>query len=126
MTQSFNVPDKISMDDLHSHLEHAVQEDEITETSSSIAEEAEYWVKTSCQSSDKPVLLHKLMAVDIIRHLFHYHQSIADTIQSEGDSDELAFANSWLQDAGKFQAILNILMTIECDPDDPALTVSNS
>ena len=124
MTQSFNVPDKISMDDLHSHLEHAVQEDEVTK-SSSIAEEAEYWVKTSCQSSDKPVLLHKLMAVDIIRHLFHYHQSIAESIQNEAESDELAIANSWLQDAGKFQAILNILMTIECDPDDPAFTAVN-
>ena len=30
---------------------------------------------------------------------------------------------AWLRDAGKFQAVLNILATISCGDDDPTCTV---
>ena len=39
------------------------------------------------------------------------------------EDGETMSAVAWLRDAGKFQAVLNILATISCGDDDPTCTV---
>ena len=51
----------------------------------------------------------------IIDRMIQFHERVAERVDEESDGP----AAAWLKDAGKFQAIMNILQTIECGPDDP-------
>ena len=120
MTQSFNIPDGISPDELQKHLKNALTEDNaITENQfDDIFDEAEDWIKRSASSSSDPLILHKLIMVGIIDRMIQFHENVAERMHEKGEGQGIA----WLKDAGKFQAIMNILQTIECGPNDPMCT----
>lgn len=122
MTQSFNIPDGISPDELQKHLQNAVTEDTdnaITEDQfDDLFDEAEYWLQRSASSSSEPLILHKLIMVGIIDRMIQFHENVAARMHEKGEGPGIA----WLKDAGKFQAIMNILQTIECGPNDPMCT----
>ena len=123
MTQSFNIPDSISPDALEEHLQNATTEDAadkvVTEDQfDDLFDAAEYWVQRASSSSGNPMVVHKLMIVAIVDRMIQFHERVAERINEEDDGP----AAAWLKDAGKFQAIMNILQTIECGPDDPICT----
>ena len=114
MTQSFNIPDSISPEALEEHLQNAIEENSV-ELPEDLFDQAEYWVQRASSSSDSPMIVHKLMMACIIDRMIQFHERVAERVDEEGDGP----AAAWLKDAGKFQAIMNILQTIECGPDDP-------
>lgn len=123
MTQSFNVPDGISMDDLSSHLKDAPNEadihDKCTCNHSTEADElidiAQEQLQLTGRMTDDPVALHKIMAVMIISKMIDFHMNVA---KNTSDMPEES-VHAWIRDAGKFQAIQNILTSISCGPNDP-------
>ena len=116
MTQSFNIPDSISSEALQEHLENAVVDEPIDDLPEDLFDAAEYWVQRASSSSDNPMIVHKLMIVAIVDRMIQFHERVAERIEEEDDGGH---PSAWLKDAGKFQAIMNILQTIECGPDDP-------
>ena len=120
MTQSFNIPDGISPDELQKHLKNALTEDNaITENQfDDIFDEAEDWIQRSATSSSDPLILHKLIMVGIVDRMIQFHENVAVRMHENGEG----LGIPWLKDAGKFQAIMNILQTIECGPNDPMCT----
>ena len=118
MTQSFNIPDSISPEALQEHLENAVVDEPIDDLPEDLFDAAEYWVQRASSSSDNPMIVHKLMIVAIVDRMIQFHERVAERMDEEGDGP----AGAWLKDAGKFQAIINILQTIDCGPDDPICT----
>lgn len=115
MTQSFNIPDSISPEALQEHLENAVVDEPINDLPEDLFDQAEHWVQQASSNSDSPMIVHKLMIVAIVDRMIQFHERVAERMDEEGDGP----AGAWLKDAGKFQAIMNILQTIECGPDDP-------
>ena len=109
MTQSFNIPDSISPEALEEHLKTAApDEHEAIDLPEDLFDQAEYWVARASSDSDNPMIVHKLMMVCIIDRMIQFHESVAERTHEE--------------EGGKFQAIMNILQTIECGPDDPMCT----
>lgn len=122
MTQSFNIPDGISSEELENHLKTAVpDEHETVDLSTDLFDQADYWITRAAKGSDNPLIVHKLMIVAIIDRMIQFHERVAERISQEGDET----GEAWLKDAGKFQAIMNILQTIECGPDDPLCACSH-
>ena len=114
-------PDSFSMDDLKAMLESAPKEEELNkvdtthdfseETVSRIADEA---LEYATDRSQGP-LVHKLMILKIICNMIEWHSKMHSVILEE---DEEHIALCWARDAGKFQAIMDILMTINVGPED--------
>jgi hypothetical protein len=118
MTQSFNIPDSISPEALQEHLENAAVDEPINDLPEDLFDQAEHWVQQASSNSDNPMIVHKLMIVAIVDRMIQFHERVAERMNEEdGETGE-----AWLKDAGKFQAIMNILQTIECGPDDPMCT----
>lgn len=119
MTQSFNIPDSISPEALEEYFKTAApDEHEPNDLPEDLFDQAEYWVTRACSDSDNPMIVHKLMMVSIIDRMIQFHENVADRMNEEEDGP----AGAWFKDAGKFQAIMNILQTIECGPNDPMCT----
>ena len=121
MTQSFNIPDSISSDALQAHLDNLVDQDSANEFPDDLFELAEHWVKQSTEHTDNPMIVHKIMMTMIIHRMIQFHENVAERACDSHDGP----ASAWLKDAGKFQAIINILHTIECGPDDPLCACSH-
>ena len=62
---------------------------------------------------------HKVAAVLVMSNMIDWHIKMAKDMMEAGDFDPAA---GWLKDAGKFQAIMNILTTIEVGSDDFTIT----
>ena len=58
---------------------------------------------------------HKVATLIVLNNMYDWHKSIADQLQKDGEYDA---ALAWSRDAGKFQAIMNIIMTIEVGDND--------
>ena len=123
MTQSFNVPDGISMDELKSHLKDAPNEsdnhDECTceraENTEELMELASEQIALTGRMTDDPVAFHKIMMVMIVSNMIDFHMNVATKASNMDDTT----SHAWIRDAGKLQAVMNILTTISCGPDDP-------
>ena len=115
-------PDGISFADLQSHLEAAPKEDSLQK------EAAEYGDLTREQLIDcveaaltemtnvcPDPLIHKFAAIRIMENMQHWHRAISDKMIED---NEIEAALAWSRDAGKFQSILNILLTIQIGPKD--------
>ena len=55
------------------------------------------------------------MFIMIANNMLMWHSKMGENFAKSGDGEQ---AMGWLRDAGKFQAILNILDTISVGPDD--------
>ena len=114
-------PDSFSMDDLKAMLESAPKEEELKkvdtthdfseETVSRIADEA---LEYATDRSQGP-LVHKLMILKIICNMIEWHSKMHSVILEEGEEH---IALCWARDAGKFQAIMDILTSINVGPED--------
>ena len=111
------------MDELTSHLKDAPNESDIhdectcerAENTEELIELASEQIALTGRMTDDPVAFHKIMMVMIISNMIDFHMNVAT--KSGGMDDDTSHA--WIRDAGKFQAVMNILQTISCGPDDP-------
>ena len=122
MTSS--VPDSFSMDELSEMLETAPNEEllhatvgcnddkELTpEFIEGIAQECLEFATAKCPDP----LVHKVMAMMIIHRMVDWHKGVA---LRQLDDDNLESMGAWMRDAGKFQAVMDILCSIAIGPDD--------
>ena len=112
MTSS--IPDSFNLDELQAMLENAPSEDEPCSCNHDVIDTANEIFQLICEKSQDPVV-HKVIIMHILHDLFDWHNTVGTRIVSEGDSKQ---ASAWLKDAGKFQAIQNILCTISVSDDD--------
>ena len=76
-----------------------------------VAADAINW---ATEKSAGPVV-HKLMLHMIVHKMFEWHTAISQEMMEEGNT---CCAMGWARDAGKFQSIMNILMSISVDEND--------
>ena len=60
-------------------------------------------------------LVHKIILHILVDHMVEWHSKVSHHLIRDGEAGP---AIGWARDAGKFQAIANILITIECGDDD--------
>lgn len=140
MTQSFNIPDGFSPDMLQAMMKEAIPEEvahavELSTdhdddgecedcekyantgmTSAQIVELAHTLVEEATEKCPDPII-HKVILDIIIGNMIHWHSVTGGIIITDGE-DDVEQATGWLRDAGKFQAIVNILDTISVGPND--------
>ena len=127
MTQSFNVPDSFSADQLKEMMAEAIPEeiahkcelcdsdsaeDEGPHGSNNLTDDQVIDVAAAALDEvtavcDDPIV-HKVMMHMILDNMLLWHKNV-------GEKTDL---HSWSRDAGKFQAIANILNTIAVSDDD--------
>tara|TARA_E500000178_G_scaffold351700_1_gene413415 strand:+ start:1172 stop:1543 length:372 start_codon:yes stop_codon:yes gene_type:complete len=117
MTSS--IPDSFNLDELQAMLDSAPSENEVSDSDSnsnsdSILDDVESAMAAVNRITDQ-ALAHKLVAIQILHNLFEWHDAVGAKCIRNAESDQ---AKGWLKDAGKFQAIMNILQTISVDDDD--------
>jgi hypothetical protein len=116
------------MDELKSHLNDAPNESDIhdectcerAENTEDLMELASEQIALTGRMTDDPVAFHKIMMVMIISNMIDFHMNVA-TKAGNMDDDT---SHAWIRDAGKLQAVMNILTTISCGPDDPYVTAT--
>jgi len=116
-------PDSISFEDLADLMITAQQEVEPVDkeatlyaghTSDEVSEVVKDKLFDMTEEINHPIV-HKLAACEIIHSLMDWHTKAAERLV---DDNETVVAIGWAKDAGKFQAIMNILTTISvCDDD---------
>ena len=123
MTASSNIPNSISSEELAKLAESAITSDDVTDSETPLyggmTEEAIYKLvgsslKDISDACDHPVS-HKLACILVINNMIDWHKRMS---QSMMESGEFEAAAGWSRDCGKFQAIMNILFTIEVGDDD--------
>ena len=117
MTSS--IPDAFSPEELQRMLAEAQPEPEVTtdpdyQSDEYICEIAQEAIDLACDKSAGP-MVHKVMLHQIIQHMFDWHVNMANKLLEDGMTDP---AMGWARDAGKWQAIMNILSTISVQNDD--------
>lgn len=63
----------------------------------------------------KSAVCHKLVVMQIIHNYIEWHNAMGNRLIEEGQN---AAAAGWFRDAGKFQAIGNLLEQVSVDQDD--------
>ena len=122
MTSSANIPDGFSMSELQRLAEAAADREETTDskaiygglTRNQICDKAEESMDAINEICGHPIA-HKLVVMQILTNLFEWHSRSGANLAKDGDIDQ---AVGWLQDAGKFQSLANILTNVSVDPAD--------
>lgn len=83
-------------------------------TADEIVEIAESFLDKMSKEVKHPIV-HKVAMFSIIQNMVAWHKQTAENLFHDGDHE---CAEGWLLDAGKFQAIANILMNIEIGAND--------
>ena len=121
MTSS--VPDSFSMDELSNMLENAPQEEELhavaansdkeltPEQIDDLADEALEFASSKCNDP----LVHKVIAMKVMHNMIQWHKTVAEKQYAEGHTTS---GGCWMRDAGKFQAVMDILCNVTVGPDD--------
>ena len=118
MTSS--IPDGISFSDLEALRENAPAEEVVEKTDEAkfdgktqaeVIEIAENLAQEAIEQCNDP-MIHKVLAFEIIENMIRWHTTAG--MEQEDERSQVC----WLRDAGKFQAIANILSSISCGPDD--------
>ena len=122
-----SIPDGISFGDLENMQQEAQKRDaeRLAEeaaknedktlfdgkTQEELCEIAEKHVQAAIEDCNDP-MVHKVMLFSMLENMIRWH-----TMAGNDHDDERA-RTCWLRDAGKFQAICNILSSVSCGPDD--------
>lgn len=125
MTSS--IPNGFSTEDLESMLNNARHEDDCRceecgpsgegphgdqgLTDEEVIEAASNFLDESLAKCNDP-LFHKVIAMTIINRLCTWHRDIADK------QDDSRSQGAWMRDAGKLQAVLDILCNVSVGPND--------
>lgn len=117
------IPDSFNMSELSNMLENAPQEEDLHATASNdgkdltpeqMEEMVEEILRESASKCSDP-LFHKVIAMRIIHNMIQWHITVAEKQYEEGNSTSGA---AWMRDAGKFQAVMNILANVTVGPED--------
>jgi len=116
-----SIPNSFSADDLSKMLESAPKEADVPDTTPSDEELSELEMielagKICDDSGDltEGPMLHKLIALTIIKRLTYWHQKTGE-LQWDENSD---LASAWIRDAGKLQAAMQILQSVSLGDED--------
>ena len=93
-------------------LKSKSSDDDITEDS--IENAADAGLNLMCEQCDDPVV-HKLALIKICHNMVLWHTRVGQNAQERGDED---CGIAWTRDAGKWQAIMDIAMSIGLGPND--------
>ena len=120
MSSSFDIPDSISFGDLEKLASEAPKE-----PTKKAGPYAGYTEEGLCDLVNDKLqelqdlcphpLSHKLAMMQIIDNMLEWHIQAASAQAEDG---EMQSAANWMRDAGKFQALHNILQTISVCQDD--------
>ena len=120
MTSS--IPDGISFSDLEKLSAAAQSEDVPQEQAPAPQNLSEEELKDLVEAAfDKSMelcgnpLFHKLLIMRMSYHFVEWHTSVGQKMFAEGEE---AAGTCWLRDAGKFQALGDIIASINLGPDD--------
>ena len=118
MTSS--IPESFSMDDLEKALETAVPDivdihNEDKELSPEFIESVALEALDAATEKCPDPLVHKVMAMMVISRMVDWHKGVAMRQLEEGNRESMG---AWMRDAGKFQAVMDILCSIAIGPDD--------
>ena len=116
MTAS-NIPNSLSGDDLQRLLENAQSEETDTpeiDSREHIDLTAIRLVQEAVEECRDP-LVHKAMVVHIINGLIQWHDTMSEKMFERGETKS---AIAWAADKGKFQSMMNILLTINLGEED--------
>lgn len=106
------------MDELSNLLENAPQEDELKApqeiTEALIESVADDGLQFMVERCDDPVV-HKLALLKIAQNMVLWHSKVGEAANERGDED---CGTAWLRDAGKWQAIMDIVTSINIGPND--------
>ena len=116
---SSSIPDAFSPEELQRMLAEAQPEPEVTndpdfQSEEYICEIAQEAIDLACEKSAGP-MVHKVMLHKIVQTMFEWHVNMANQLLEDNMTDP---AMGWARDAGKWQAIMNILATISVQNDD--------
>ena len=112
------------MDELQSMMDSAPQESDVRKavnapfngyTEEDVREMAHSAVQAAIEEIGHP-MVHKAMLLFLLEHMLQWHSRVGAEIAEEGDDGRTAMG--WLRDAGKFQAMCNILTTISVCQED--------
>jgi hypothetical protein len=132
MTQS--IPSSFSSEDLQELLANARHEDDCQcgncptgdgphgeqgLTDEQVADIAQKYLVAASTDCDDPVV-HKMMLHMIINNMIAWHSRMGDKYVELCEPEQ---AMGWFRDAGKFQALANILDTISVSESDPTCDI---
>ena len=118
-------PDSFSAADLESLFENAVREEDITAEIDTEDCSQEYIINLACKaledleeklSSKQACLIEKVILSLITDRMIEWHSTVSVRLNDE--NEDTIGSLGWARDAGKFQAIANILSTIQVTDDD--------
>ena len=114
------IPSALSFEALESLLENAAPEPEAKETE---LEDLDFQAKEQAahavlEETNDPEI-HKIMLHMIVANMIEWHSKVALQLI---ELAEPMHSIQWARDAGKWQAIMNILETIEVSDDDQTCT----
>ena len=120
MTSS--IPDGISFSDLEA-LRKDAPTDEVApspevegptydgKTQQELIDIAQTHLQAAIEECADP-MVHKIMMLEMLENMVRWHTTAG--MEQETEMSRVC----WLRDAGKFQAMLNILTNVSCGPDD--------
>ena len=124
MTSS--IPNSFSMDDLQNLLDKAPAESEAAAptgegpfgdqklTVDQLEDLVEKTIDESLEHCNDP-MFHKVIMLTLAMRFGKWHDHVAQKCRDEGHDKQAA---AWQRDAGKFQAVMDILCSITIGPDD--------
>ena len=116
------IPDGISFGELDALREQAAKEEDVKstkhdaptfdgKTQEQVQEIASKLTAEAIEQCNDP-MVHKAMILEMLENMIRWHTTVG--MDQEDDRSTVC----WLRDAGKFQAICNILTSISMGPDD--------
>ena len=119
-----SIPSSFNPEDLQRMLE-AKAEEESSKSSTELAQEQIEYIAEKALSeageeggTSAPVV-HKVMMLMICHKFVQWHTNCSEKLHSEGEAES---GTCWARDAGKFQAMMDILLSISVGPDDYTFT----
>ena len=122
MTAS-NIPDSFSPEALQELLESAptdIVDREVDDEPNCELHERVVAALEAFEEVAEDALTAKAGVMSILDRMVEWHSTVAQSLIERGEVDS---AIGWARDAGKFQAALNILQTIQVADDDPTCLV---
>ena len=125
------IPDGFSIEALTELLDSAPREDEIKQahdqdcsgcpecdvTEQAIEDAAHEGLNLMCEKVEDP-LVHKVALLKVANNMVAWHTKVGEAAMENG---QVEMGAAWLRDAGKWQAVMDILMSIAIGPNDTYL-----
>ena len=94
---------------------HAVADNSDKEFSPEFIEDVALEALDAATEKCPDPLVHKVMAMMVVSRMFDWHKGVSIRQLEEGNRESMG---AWMRDAGKFQAVMDILTSIAIGPDD--------